>query len=96
MLLANFYFYRFKLTVGKAFIQPEDQMADFPVKFYDFRWKVGIKSQQFWGASASSTPSIALQRLTCLMPVLILLFKFLMNLLSVMLFCVVEINYLED
>lgn len=24
-------------------------MMDFPVKFYDFCWKVGIKSQQFWG-----------------------------------------------
>ena len=90
-------------------------MADSPVKFYDFCWKVWIKSPQLLGASSSSTPSVALQHLTWLMPLLILLFLWETYLdklafsfssrkshatkspmLSVMLFCVVEMNYLED
>lgn len=100
---------------GKLSFDQRDTWRIFLLSFRTFVGKLGLKVRSCWGASASSTPSVALQHLTWLMPLLILLFLWETYLdklaysfssrkshatkspmLSVMLFCVVDINYLED
>lgn len=92
-----------KLTMGKAFIQPEGQLTDSPVKFSDFCGKVGIKSQQLLGAPLPLLLTASHMADALVNPAVQVLdehaFSFSSrksHMLSAMPFCMVEINYLED
>lgn len=83
-------------------------MTDSPVKFSDFCWKVGIKSQQLLGAPLPLLLTASHMADALVNPAVQVLderaFSFSSkksharksHMLSVMLFCMVEINCLED